>query len=68
MPKLILTLMEVQINEGWGALYFQILSDPDLHPEVNAGGTLRVGILEEDIPKYEAGKIYDLNLNEIVPV
>lgn len=67
MPKILLILLEVQVNEGWGALYFQILSDPDLHPEVSAGGTLRVGILEEDIPKYEANKIYDLNLEEIIP-
>jgi hypothetical protein len=67
MPKIIMTLLEVQINEGWGALYFQILSDPILHPEVDAGGTLRVAILEADIPNYEAGKVYDLNLNEIIP-
>lgn len=66
MPILKLQLNEIIEGEGFYNLYFQLRSDPNEHPEVSANGMLQMYILVQDVHKYEVGKLYDLNLNEIV--
>lgn len=51
--------------ESYYTIYFNIASDIHINPEIYAFGLLQVYIGLEDRDKYEIGKCYDLDLNEV---